>query len=205
MNNNIIIFVFALSIIGSFSSLAFCNDTDLYVQVKSENLRVLPNGAIIGELVQGTKLNIKEEKGNWVKVSVDGWIWKPSTSEEIIASTKNTPSTPKLELIDFDVEQVTDSGLISFPKVKLTLHVKNNTSKRISAWRVVLVVKNSFGDQLLKGKITDGTANIFPGEIGEASFAWEDNPFLDGEPYDKLTAYSKENLKLSMIDIKLVH
>jgi len=50
------------------------------VHVK-ENIRLSPNGELIGQLERGTKVKILKEQGNWAKVSIEGYIWLPSISE----------------------------------------------------------------------------------------------------------------------------
>lgn len=47
-----------------------------YVKVEKGNLRNSPNGDRIAEVLQGTELKAIEEKDDWVKVQVTGWIWK---------------------------------------------------------------------------------------------------------------------------------
>ena len=43
------------------------------VQVK-ENIRLSPNGELIGQLEPGTKVKILKRQGNWAKVSIEGYI-----------------------------------------------------------------------------------------------------------------------------------
>ena len=180
----------------------------LYVKVKSENLRAAPKGQKLGTLAQGTQLTVLESKGNWVRVSVEGWIWQPSTTNTLasIATAAATRKGPDLELVDFETKRLPvnyDASRYSAEAV-LTLMVKNNTSQRIKAWKGLLIVKNAFGDVLFRVRLTDGTANIAPGQIAEASYSWEDNQFIDDEVYDKLVAYSKENLRLDLTEVQLI-
>ncbi|MBD3376584.1 SH3 domain-containing protein [candidate division KSB1 bacterium] len=49
-----------------------------YIGIPQENLRSGPNGKKIGVLLEGTEMAVLEEKDNWVRVAVTGWIWKPS-------------------------------------------------------------------------------------------------------------------------------
>ena len=82
------------------SVTAFADDGKLlYVRQTQENLRIAPKGMKIGILNQGAKLNVLEEQGQWVKVSVEGWIWKASTSDHKI-SLKSNPSTKLPNQID---------------------------------------------------------------------------------------------------------
>jgi len=50
------------------------------VKAVRENLRLSPNGTKIGELIQGAELKVLENRGAWLRVQVEGWIWKESTS-----------------------------------------------------------------------------------------------------------------------------
>jgi len=52
----------------------------IYVNGEILNFRDYPNGNKIGMLNLGTKLSVLEEKGDWVKVRIEGWVYKPLTS-----------------------------------------------------------------------------------------------------------------------------
>ncbi|MDZ7374885.1 MAG: peptidylprolyl isomerase [candidate division KSB1 bacterium] len=52
----------------------------VYVAVETENLRDTPRGRILGKINKGTELQVLEERDNWLKVQITGWIWKESTS-----------------------------------------------------------------------------------------------------------------------------
>ncbi|MBT7349993.1 SH3 domain-containing protein [candidate division WWE3 bacterium] len=45
-----------------------------------DNLRLTPNGKIIGQLEPGSEITVMEDEGDWVKISVEGYVWKASTS-----------------------------------------------------------------------------------------------------------------------------
>ncbi len=48
------------------------------VTVDRENLRTTPGGPVLAEVLQGTTMPVVEERGSWVSVTLEGWIWKPS-------------------------------------------------------------------------------------------------------------------------------
>ena len=206
MVKNILILLVAVFIALPSAYAEEASET-LYVKPEKENLRKAPNGSKIGEIDQGVKLRILDKKGDWIKVSVEGWIWKKSTTSKLDQVKKlKSASGKKLELVNFDVKGLpvnTDVSRYSAEAV-LTLYVKNNTTKRIKAWKALVVIKNAFGDVLFRTRLTDGTANIAIGETEKASFSWEDNQFIVDEPYDKILSYSKENLKIELKDIKLI-
>ncbi len=54
--------------------------TQVYVNVPEENIRVAPNGRKIGSLLEETEMIAIAEKDNWVQVQLTGWIWKSSIS-----------------------------------------------------------------------------------------------------------------------------
>lgn len=62
-------------------SSVFAQARFIYVKAMEENLRSAPGGKKIGALLEGTELIYLEEKDNWVKVALTGWIWKASLSE----------------------------------------------------------------------------------------------------------------------------
>ena len=62
--------------------LNFCFAQTVYIKVQEENFREKPNGEKIGTLLKGTELKQIGSDGEWVKVTVEGWIYKPSVSSE---------------------------------------------------------------------------------------------------------------------------
>lgn len=90
MGKTISIFIGALFVL----LLLFCiggaqvKETYLYVEVEKENLRDVPKGSKIAEVFQATEMKSLEEKGEWVKVEITGWIWKPSTTPDKDKITK---------------------------------------------------------------------------------------------------------------------
>ena len=52
------------------------------VKVESENFRKAPSGDVICTLPAGTPLQYIKEEGNWVKVQIEGYIWKASLTTD---------------------------------------------------------------------------------------------------------------------------
>ena len=82
MVKNILILLVAVFIALPSAYAEEASET-LYVKPEKENLRKAPNGSKIGEIDQGVKLRILDKKGDWIKVSVEGWIWKKSTTSKL--------------------------------------------------------------------------------------------------------------------------
>ena len=55
----------------------------LYVRDKTGDLRETPNGKKINQLLQKTKVKVVEEKEDWVKVTVEGWIEVKSLTADL--------------------------------------------------------------------------------------------------------------------------
>lgn len=111
-----------------------------------------------------------------------------------------------LELVSFRKEmfpQDFSAGRLS-DAVQLTLMLKNKTDKRIRAWKALLTVYNSFNEKLFSCELSSGRSDISLGKTEAAHFSWEDNIFINKEPYDYLSGYSAENLKLVLSDVKVV-
>ena len=84
----IIAFVFGVVLVSS--AIAYAPEDTVYVKEEKENLRDAPNGNKIGLLLQRTELKVIEEKGQWVKVTVTGWIYKPSVTKNLASIKKKT-------------------------------------------------------------------------------------------------------------------
>jgi hypothetical protein len=56
---------------------------DLLVRADRENLRASPAaaGRLLGTVLRGTRLVRLSDRGRWVKVRYDGWIWQPSLAD----------------------------------------------------------------------------------------------------------------------------
>lgn len=77
-----VLIVFVL-IFGAFLVNAQETSKKYVIKVQSENFRSSPSGDIIGKLNAGAPLNVLKEEGNWVKVQVEGYIWKPSITSNL--------------------------------------------------------------------------------------------------------------------------
>lgn len=73
---------FASAILACAAPLAAQTAT---VTAERENLRAAPGGPVLAEVLQGATMPAAEERGDWVLVTLEGWIWKPSVD----ASTRD--------------------------------------------------------------------------------------------------------------------
>jgi hypothetical protein len=54
----------------------------MFVKIRQENIRNIPKGKIIGEILAGTKVEVLERRPNWIKVQFTGWIWENSLTND---------------------------------------------------------------------------------------------------------------------------
>ena len=83
-----------IALIVGFIVLSFCialalvdfyRGEVIYVKTKIENLRDNPKGNKIGTLDKGTSMTVLEDSPQWVKVRIEGWIWKASVTDSKLA------------------------------------------------------------------------------------------------------------------------
>lgn len=53
----------------------------IFLKADKENLRLSPQGTVIGQITKGVELIELERQGKWVKVAFSAWIWAASTTE----------------------------------------------------------------------------------------------------------------------------
>lgn len=135
------------------------------------------------------------EDGKQVILNSDG-SWKFLEGQALPISFS------KFDVVKRDAD--VDSGRYSNDAL-LVLTIKNETDKIIKAYRLTIEVRNAFGDVMHTIKLTSGDSMIYPQETEDASFKFDDNQFIDDEVYDSLTAYSIDNLSLTIIDAQAVY
>jgi hypothetical protein len=112
----------------------------------------------------------------------------------------------KLSIIDFDIflrDKNYDENRYN-KDVVLNLKVKNTSGFKISGYRINIQIENGFGDLLHTLQLTSGNSVLDIDEVDDANFVFEDNQFIDDEVYDNLSAYSKNNLMITIIDSKVL-
>lgn len=62
--------------------LIFCTgakpqDGSVYVNTEKVRLLDVPDGSKMGIIYKSTEMKVMEEKDNWIKVQITGWIQKP--------------------------------------------------------------------------------------------------------------------------------
>ncbi len=79
---NILKIMLIILILLIISINVYSQQTETYIKVDQENLRLQPNGEILGKLNSGTKCKVLDDNPKWMKVQITGWIWKESLTED---------------------------------------------------------------------------------------------------------------------------
>jgi len=163
-----------------------------YVKLESENLRATPNGKKVGILMQGAELRIIDRKGKWIKVEVTGWIFEPSTTvdkseiKKVVGKKSNLIEIVNWRVVSLPADFSRDSKPYG-AHVRAYFQFRNNSKKTLTGLVYETTFLDSFGDVLYKTTMKD-QLKILPGKTNKMSsfWYWEDNEFIDGQPYDKL-------------------
>ncbi|NKK37641.1 hypothetical protein GFL72_23865 [Rhizobium leguminosarum bv. viciae] len=92
-------------------------------------------------------------------------------------------------------------------RVELVPTFKNTSEKTVVAIAHTLTVTDAFGDKIVDGE-SKLDIKIPPGKtaVSETFYFWDDNPFIQGEPYDKLTGpVSTGTAKATLIVTKVIY
>ena len=114
---------------------------------------------------------------------------KAAAEEGEAAAPASVPTGPEPKTATGAVEvwdtTFDEAEVDSSKAVRLFLHYKNNSSKRVVGVAVTVSIFNSFGKRLYLFSKDDEVA-VEPHEQmkNESFFVWKDNPYIQDEPYD---------------------
>ncbi|QEN06801.1 hypothetical protein EXM22_01890 [Oceanispirochaeta crateris] len=134
-----------------------------------------------------------------------------SEGKKVILNTDGTWSyinetEQKITIVDFDIilrDKNYDESRYNKDAI-LNLKVKNISGNKIGGYRITVKMENGFGDLLHTLKLTSGNSVLDNDEIDNANFVFKDNQFIDDEVYDDLSAYSKNNLIITIVDSQVL-
>lgn len=112
-----------------------------------------------------------------------------------------------LSLAKFDVvkrDKDYDAGRYNEDAL-LVLTIQNDSDQIVKAYKLTVEVHNAFGDVMHTLHLTSGDSMINPHETEDATYKFDDNPFIDDEVYDSLTSYSVDNLSIVITEAKVVY
>jgi len=152
---------------------------------------------------------LRTENG-WAEVAIQGWVRESYLKKPPGAGgpkpSKAAQSPLPLVLVDFDTQDLhlgwDPNGTAA--QLVLSLHLRNNTAKRVKAWKGLMTVYDSFGERILTRPVQDGDANINPGTVGISAFGWRDDREKENDLYDILSSYSERNLSIRLSEVEAV-
>ncbi len=162
-------------------------------------LCVEPGGSPRAELNIGTPVKTFERRGDWVRVSVDGWVRSSLLSKQVMTKDAIVVSAEEaihlLGIVDQRVVLAEEEGV---RKVVLKLTLKNLSAGSISSWSGILAVLK--GSQVLfHAPLSQDKASIPAGETGEAAFHWDETE----APYAALKANASGGLDFRLLRVKV--
>ncbi len=195
-------FIFFLFLSVAFlPSAVFAEDAErLYNAKPGLPLCVEPGGSRLADLTIGTPVHVLEKKGEWAKVSLEGWVRLSMLKPYPIVQDGIQVAAQKGE------------GLISIAKytlkmsgedkknqlVVLNLTLKNNSEEVLTAWQGILVaIKDN--KILFREALSQHGLKIAPGATGEASFEWKEGE----KSYNAIAAAVGGSFDLQLLKAKV--
>ena len=143
----------------------------LYVRDKTTNLRDVPKGTKINQLLQKTKVKVVEKKGNWVKATVEGWIEEKSLTDDLssIADETSAGNGFYYKNVSFKSDrryqvlgEVTNKSNKNYQTVQFILSVYDSHEK-------LLGIANIFVDNIPKGVTKSFKASLRDVQMSKVS------------------------------------
>lgn len=162
-------------------------------------------GGKAGELILNTKVTVKETRGAWSRVTVDGWVRTNALSAPRVATNAAGGTAARRDVPVVEEGALTVKDYVSThrtdvepPRQYLMLTIANKGSQAISNWKALLVGQNAEGKILFREPISQDKVKIEPGSTSDVSFFWEPHEEL----YSVLGALSKDKLNLKLIRVE---
>ncbi|MCB0346246.1 MAG: hypothetical protein KDD66_14100 [Bdellovibrionales bacterium] len=192
-----VLFLLLLILIVAAPSAA--EESTLYVQSSNQKLFKVPQGAILATLDANTPVKVVEDKQEWVKVSVEGWV-RRNVLINRAAGPATTSAAKPISLAEYIVEDSRKTDPKGPKKVNLTLKVKNNTNRIVKSWRAIMTVQDPVTNQVLFSiSVSHDDANISPGKIGQVQYYWD----WGEKQYDILLNNYPDNMKISLFRLEV--
>lgn len=171
-----------------------------FVTTDSAALRNGPAGELLGTVMRNSQVLTKEKKGDWTKITVEGWV-RDSELSTTKTAAKTVSTAPTLEVAGFDLEKVDKSRSGESERIFLRIKIRNQTTQLVSDWAATLIVQDAQGNILVKTPVQSGKEAIKPQSEGEVNYYWTPK-----EPqYGALSSYLQDQgkLKVSLTQIQL--
>lgn len=195
---NGVIYAFCL-MLGSASG-CFAQETQGTAAAQT-SLRNEPGGGELAVVNPGTALTIRERRGDWSRVAVEGWVRSEQVNSKT-AQSAGAPPPPPLTLADYNFEMLSKSVTGNKAAVKVSLTVRNDSAKMISKWNGVLLIYDRLvtgqaGNLLLKAKASDDKTIPAKG-TSVVDLFWSEGQ----NAFQIFSGRTKKTLILEMVDLR---
>ena len=149
------------------------------------------DGRVVARPERGVVVELVEDKGDWLQVSIKGWL--PSS----VLSKTTTTAEKALSFISVDGKKVTfikKSETVPRSRAELELSVKNSSQRTIKSWEAILIGRNSSGKVLIRTKASNPDANTPPGGSGKITYYFDRGDRI----YRTLFDYSLESISFEL-------
>ena len=172
--------------------------TGRYIGLPQQPLCSSPGGPKKGDLFLGTPVTTAETRGEWIHVTVDGWVRVNSLSSGVPAAYAPASEDDGLiTLVSFSVKEVSDG--VPRPRLYLRVHLKNRTKEKIVRWSAFLIA--TYKDQeeeLFRETVSDDRNPLPPEGEADVQFYWE----VGETPYHVLKNTPSSKLTLKLLDVR---
>lgn len=130
-------------------------------------------------------------------ISTDG-----STVAARPAGQTKSPAPIKLAKATLRLQERDLSKMVFSSRVELIPTFKNETKKTVVAIEHTIIVTDAFGDKIIDGQ-SKLDIKIPPGDTiqSELYYSWEDNQFIQNEPFDKLLGPIKTGVAKAFLTV----
>jgi len=173
-----------------------------YIKTLRQPLCINPGGRKHGDLFTNAPVIVKETRGDWARVAIEGWVKRSSLSGE--GKKADIRNVTGVNETGFFIKRFTIRGVRKpgeVPRMYLKLFLENTTKKSVYRWKGLLIAKNKKGEVLFSETLTDERINIPHQGKREVAFFWERNE----APFDPLAdAENKEStITLELLNLQL--
>jgi len=166
-------------------------------------LRLDPGGAELALAHGGSPVKVKEVRGDWSKVSVEGWVRNDQLKSSQAQKTGGGGSSgAAVSLVDYTFEELSKSITGTKRAVKLTLTLRNDSAKPITRWKGMMLVQDrliqgQLGEVILRVPVSDEKA-IPAGGSFTSEYFWTE----DKSTFQIFSTRTKKSLAISVVDIQ---
>ncbi len=120
-----------------------------HINVDDEVMRDGPNGKKIGTLMKNAEIEQIGKEGNWVKVSVQGWVWKQAVEFSQVEEKETDNAADKvIESVSPLAFEIIKTQPVGEQTTEVQVKIKNVSSKTINMAEVTCKAMDKAGETI---------------------------------------------------------